>query len=200
MFRYFLLILWFGQAYAADVLLIAKGDPQRVITQDAYPEMRFAESQLTQTTVSMLVLHFFQHGISVAIDDHELAASLSQQGLPIEDAEYGCTIALELHFDPQHQPDGAGEGLWIASDESARRFANEILTYFAASGETVYRDHSLSTPSPESRAACPILYINLDSQVQSGQRLWFIHPQSIMNYSGKLAAAVTKALQHAAKQ
>lgn len=118
-----------------------------------------------------------------------------QLGLFLE-APTECKVAIELHFNPSHMPDGEGKGLWIATDEANFPLAEKILTHFAKEKGTVYRDKPLPLGDLNvSSFDCPTLYVNLDTNVQDGESLWFIHPQSIMYYTRKLANAIGKSIQ-----
>lgn len=172
---------------ASDILITTKPNLENTITQKAYPELKLPENIIVNTVATMLTQ--FLPNANYLVEDDEIRNTLKQQGIQTAGADASCEkFAIELHFDPNHLPDGEGEGLWIATNnKEGKVIANQILQKLKTLKVALYRDQVLDKPTATARKDCPVLYINLDTHVEEGKRLWFIQPQAIMNYSQKLA-------------
>ncbi|MBV7435197.1 hypothetical protein KRX19_09200 [Cardiobacteriaceae bacterium TAE3-ERU3] len=186
-------------ADAADMLIHAAGDEQPLaLEHDAF---RISEQKATNLLATMLFTELLKDSgmrYSIASD----APILQELGAAPE--ADGCTLlAVELHFNPEDQPDGAGTGLWIATDpedETASELAQYVLETWTTKTHSPYRSVPLHHVQPDaysdpySGESCPAIYVNLDTFSTSDPNLWPTQAQSMQYYARDLAHAINAAL------
>ncbi len=180
-------------ANGADVVLSARGSEETIIPQNAYQSMKMSEKMITEQMLPMLATQLYMKQKSIGVADPEMANILGQT--LFLDSVDECTLAIDLHFDPSTAPAGQGRGLWIATDKANFPLAKKILDNFRKNRGTVHSTEPLEIKELElSEANCPAMYINLDTNVKGNEKLWFVHPQSVMYYSEKLASAIADSI------
>lgn len=177
---------WAISAFAADIVLIPKGDPDRVISAAPYSDVQASEVALTAAVALDMAERYQQLGVSVAIDHDYLPFGIKG---PVESDPTCERLALELHFEPDNMPADKGQGLWIAVAKENQSIALRLLANFANNKNRLYRTFALAEPLPESRDDCPVLYVNLDTGVQRTDKLWFTSRAKTMTYAFQLADA-----------
>lgn len=188
-----------SSANAADILIHAAGDDQRLVLE--HNAFHISEQRATNMFAAMLFTELLNAGrmqYSIAGD----IPGIEQLGaLPETD---GCTLlAIELHFNPEERPDGAGNGLWIATDPedaTATKLAQYTIEAWSSKTHTPYRSAPLHHVQPEtyhdpySGETCPAIYVNLDTFNANTPSLWPTQPQSVHYYARDLAHAINAAL------
>ena len=186
-------------AHASDILIHAAGDAQRLALE--HGAFRISEQQTTNIFATMLFTELLKDsGMQYSIASG--APILEELGAAPE--ADGCTLlAVELHFNPEDQPDGIGNGLWIATDpedETASELAQYVLETWTTKTHTPYRSVPLhhiqpnTYGDPYSGENCPAIYVNLDTFSADNPNLWPTQAQSIHYYARDLAHAINAAL------
>lgn len=186
-------------ADAADMLIHAAGDEQRLALE--HGAFRISEQQTTNIFATMLFTELLRDSgmqYSIASD----APILDELGA-VPEAD-GCTLlAVELHFNPEDQPDGIGTGLWIATDPkdtTATELAQYALETWSTKTHSPYSSVPLHHAKPDtyidpySGENCPAIYVNLDTFSVDDPELWPTQAQSMHYYARDLAHAINAAL------
>lgn len=188
-------------AHAADILIRSAGDHERIVFD--YDGYRFSEGLLTDTVAQMLVQQLFA--------EYQIATDVpgSEAFYTVPESEGCALLAIELHLQPEHQPNGPGTGLWVAANAGqpdALAVGNALLSAWSADqphrerplyADTVLHDMELPADAYVSAASgepCPAIHINLDTYSLSDPHLWPMQAQSVWYYAEDVGNAIRRAL------